>query len=461
MKKTTAAAFTAICLLMCVLPFACMSFAPTTEALENKRTAEFPVLRTEDGFNTRYMTELGEYFEDHFAFKKAFVAADAKLLSLFGTSSVSGVIKGTDGWLYYTSSGDDYSAVNTLTERGAFNAAHNAAVLQRFARQHGADFLLTVAPNKNSLYPDNMPYYYTKSGKTSNIGLVVPYLEAEGVNYADLFGAFGNEDEILYLKRDSHWNAKGALLAYNALLDKAGIPHDDFSSLGYTEEEKEYGDLGKMLYSSYAAPEKNYTYDNEQLFSYVTDTKSVEDPLIVTENAEKDGTLLMFRDSFGNTLLPLMANEFGSACFSKAQPYPAEKLTAQHAPELILAEKVERNIADFALAPPVMTGPAADVKAEKDIPDGCTFTFEDYPNSVDYYRLYGDVLCSEDYDGVYIGIGDDCYEAFTVTDDAGDSGYLLYILKDKVPAGETTAKVLIRENGMISCIGTEIINTEG
>ena len=33
-------------------------------------------------------------------------------------------------------------------------------LIDSFTRSRGAEFVFTVAPNKNTLYPDKMPYYY-------------------------------------------------------------------------------------------------------------------------------------------------------------------------------------------------------------------------------------------------------------------------------------------------------------
>ena len=54
-------------------------------------------------------------------------------------------------------------------------------------RQGAVDFVFTVAPNKNSLYGENMPYYDSlKVDEENNLARLVPFLEKEGVSYVDL-----------------------------------------------------------------------------------------------------------------------------------------------------------------------------------------------------------------------------------------------------------------------------------
>ena len=159
-----------------------------------------------------------------------------------------------------------------------------------------------------------------------------------------MFSLFKNQKEVLYLKRDSHWNNKGAVLAYNAILGQAGIEHEDYRDIWAVRLKTEYGDLGRMLYPVTAEPEWNYFYEKKHMFSYVTDTKSVEEAWIETENSQGSGNLLMFRDSFGNTLLPLMADTFSKGYFSKGVPQNIAGYMEMYNPDVVVFEKVERNI---------------------------------------------------------------------------------------------------------------------
>ncbi len=112
---------------------------------------------------------------------------------------------------------------HTLSERGIYNAAHNLSLVQQYTEEKGAAFLLAIPPNKNSLYGENMPYYTKRVSTVNNMALLQPELSACNVNYADLSAAFKREKEVLYLKRDSHSNRKGAVLAYHTMLTQP--PH--------------------------------------------------------------------------------------------------------------------------------------------------------------------------------------------------------------------------------------------
>ena len=88
---------------------------------ENRRLAEFPKIKTEEGINTQWLPEAGEYFQEHFAFRNELVTANALLNGkFFGVSTADGVIQGTDGWLYYKDSLQDYLGEELLSERSLF-----------------------------------------------------------------------------------------------------------------------------------------------------------------------------------------------------------------------------------------------------------------------------------------------------------------------------------------------------
>ena len=200
-----------------------------------------------------------------------------------------------------------------------------------------------------------MPCYYGKRESTvSNLENFSSSLKDSKLNYCDLLTTFKGYDEVLYLEQDSHWDNKGALIAYNKILDSLGKTHNNYENVTVSRKKSFYGDLGKMLYPSTQKPEYNYEYDINESYSYVTPTKSVEEPIIATQNDEATGRLYMYRDSFGNALLPYFANAYNSAYFTKTFPVNlALEVTVQQS-DTVIFEIAERNLIWFAQSPPVI-----------------------------------------------------------------------------------------------------------
>ena len=435
-------------LLICAAPFLCMTFARTDKTTENRRLAEFPAVTNDGKLNLDILSGLGDYFEDHFAFRNQFVAADGVTQSVFGVSAAQNVIKGTNGWLYYASTAPDYQRQNVLTDRAAFNAANNLKLTQDYVQSKGAAFVLTVAPNKNTLYPENMPYYYPAGTGAKSIDKLTPLLRDMGVNYTDLFALFAEQKETLYLQRDSHWNNKGALLVYNALADAAGKAHDTYANAKVTRVKDEIGDLGRMAYSAAAQPEFNYRYDISAHYTYKTPNEDVEAAYIVTENEAAKGTLLMFRDSFGNTLLPFFAENYAKACFSKATPYLLDLYLGQHAPDTVIVEKVERNVADFAKDPPVFAAPEARLAEPTETAGESTVKIQKTEYDTRFMSVSGEIVTDKDYTGVYAVLNGSVRTAFTVCTDSGDNGYAAYIPSDEL-TDAANIEIWITANGQV------------
>ena len=380
MSKTAKIIFISLIGAICLAPFICMLFVKNDVNSEKRTLAPVPKLVSEEGLNVNYLPELGAYFEDHYAFRSQLVAANSKLQAdVFGTSPVDTIVKGTDGWLYYTDSLADYQQTDVMSDREAFALAYNMKLVQESLAERGIEFLYTVAPNKNSLYAENMPYYYKPvTGNGKNIDAVKTNLVELGVNYADLFEAFKEDGRILYRLQDSHWNGEGAVLAYNVILDRLGKTHDAHENAVRKNVKTATGDLATSLYGVWAENEWDTVVDVARNYINTNQAESWEANTVLTEALGADGSLLMFRDSFGNTLSPLLADVFGKGAFSKASIYQLDSYVEMYKPDTVIFEIVERNMANASRfspqnegisGPPIMAAPKLLREEEKVLED--------------------------------------------------------------------------------------------
>lgn len=444
MKKNTAIIFIAICMVLCLIPSVGMLFFPTTETTENRAMAEAPQLLTEDGsLNTSFIQDFESYFTEHIALRNPMIFMDAKIQSgIFQESNVSGVINGTDGWLYYASTLSDYQGLDILPERALFNLAHNFSVVQEYLEDKDIGFVLTIAPNKNTLYGDNMPYYKAQIvDPRHNAILLKPYLQTQQIQYLDLFQLFEEQEDILYLKQDSHWNNKGACLAYNGIMDALALPHKDYADQTPTEVQSADGDLNKMLFSFYGKEETDYAYPYGN-YTY-TSGATVEDGWIVTENEAGTGTLLMFRDSFGNTLIPFLSSHFETACYSKGEPNALERYLEAHDPDCVVLQKVERNITSYLNNPPILTPPTVDLPLKLTIANtDTTIQVAESMNDVNYYQFSGTVdperMTADSQ--ILVSVNDIIYRAYQT---GSSNDFCLYLKKDALTDSSVQAEVYV------------------
>lgn len=468
-KKITSAIFTVACLGICIIPFAGMAVAPSNEAVGNEQKTTLPSIKTEDGgFNEKYMQQLGDYFSDHYALRPQIMSVDAEIQSkVFGVSNIDSITTGKNNWLYYSSTLDNYLGRNLMSTRKIFNTKHNLEITQKYLASQNIDFLFTIAPNKNTLYPDNMPYYYGKKESTgSNLNSFISSLDKDKLYYCDLLTPLKNSDEVLYLEQDSHWNNKGALLAYNEILDTLGKEHNDYSDAQATRTKSFYGDLGKMIYPATQKPEYNFEYDINPTYTYVTPTKSVEDAIINTQNNKASGRLYMYRDSFGNALLPYFANAYGSAYFTKAFPINLALEVGMQKSDTVVFEIVERNLDWFAESPPVMPALEVTVLSYKETTDSVqSLKAEISQVNMQYVSITGSVdskICSDNSEFLLLVSDKDnkkrTFEAFTISTEDTDYGFQAYIPAEYLNSESVDISVIIKNDNEYSALKSQNAN---
>lgn len=425
--------YIALFMLLCLLPSAGLFFTGVEESSENRETAQVPALMGEDGINRYFLNDAGKWFEDHFAFRNEAVTGYALLMGKgLGVSSQTGVIVGKDGWLFYKDSLEDFQGTSRMTERQLFDVAHSLAMIQEYAQKNDVQFGFAIAPNKNTLYGSYMPYYYQPFRKgEGNIERIKEYLQAEHVNYIDLYEALRAEDQVLYHKRDSHWNNEGAALAADQILTCLEKEHPSYADKSCSVRKDFEGDLDKMLYPAAIEAEEEIYYDPLPQFTYCEDVESNFAPKIRTRSTGS-GNLVMYRDSFGNALLPFMAEAYENAYFSRALPYQLSDLSAQEADTLII-ERAERFLPDMAQEAPYMEAPVVNAAGITGKNAALEITEPAVIEQGEYTKVTGKLPAAElEYNSrIYIRVnGEICYEAFPVSCEDGQEGFSMLLAAD-------------------------------
>ena len=181
-------------------------------------------------------------------------------------------------------------------------------------------------------------------------------------------------------------------------------------------------------------PEEEYYYDPEPSFTYVGDVTSNFDPHIQTDGAGQ-GSLVMYRDSFCNALLPFFSEAYGNAFYSRGIPYQLSNLTQYQADTLII-ERAERFLPDTAANPPVMDAPLAEPCVSDILPDN-TVSEVALETTGMYTKISGilDSSCLETSSRILVQTSDTAmYEAFPVHTKNDQEGFILYL-----PASETAS----------------------
>ena len=360
MNKTIKQIFCILLLLMCLLPLAVFAAAGPSASGANERLAAKPRLTAGGSLNFDVLSDTADYFDGHFGLRQELITANAAAdAAVFHESATPEVLLGTDGWLYYADTLSDYTGADPMTARQLWCAARNLALMQEYVQSQGADFLFVCAPNKNTLYPAHMPAREARAEGPSDLDRLEALLNAQGTAFCDVRRTLLDAGEAAYYRTDSHWNGYGSALACDAILSALGrdsaLAEEEFSLQPHT------GDLYQMLYPASKKQEQAPGLARQREFQYVGAVRGADDQLIRTQSGGS-GTLLAFRDSFGNALHEDLAEAFASAVFSRSMPYDLS-LMQDAQPDTVLVQLVERNLRWLSVRPPLLPAPEREAPA--------------------------------------------------------------------------------------------------
>ncbi|MBE7069176.1 MAG: hypothetical protein E7386_01605 [Ruminococcaceae bacterium] len=420
-----------------LVPFAGMLITGPSKS-ESNSAATLPslILVSEDEnkstVNRDYLKQLGEYFEGHCAFRQEMVTGYSFVTAkVFQTSSSKSVICGKNGWMYYTDTLGDYTGSEVMTEREMTDCITTLKLIDRYCKENGIKFYFVTAANKNSLYGENMPYWYKKSDKPGNRELLGAKIREAGINYIDLYDTFAKENRVLYHKTDSHWNNEGAALAALTIHEATGQMYvERYNKAPYKVKKDFKGDLAAMMYPAAVPLEEEIYYDGGFGFDYEGKVESNFDNKIKTLGA-LGNNLMMYRDSFGSSLLPFMAESYTNALFSRSLTVQVRDIKSIKANVLII-EKAERFLPQLAENPPKL--PATEIKGN---PAGVK-EFKDASvkmSSANGYTTITGTLKDGTYSDnteIYVCVGGHWYEAYPFREN-GKEHFQLYL--EEIPEG--------------------------
>lgn len=307
-----------------------------------------PQFINENGINSDFGNEFEEWFSKNFAFCDSVTDLYSSLkMSLFAEGSDQ-VVVGRDDFLFFAETTADFIGTSALSDEEIEETAAALKALQEQTEAQGAEFLFVCAPNKNTIYGDMMPARYRKSESPSNLDRLYAALERHSVSYLDLRPVLldASENELIYHKRDTHWNGAGAKIAFEQIASYFDITMPDLSGRGPVTADNFEGDLDALLFPEKVMYDSDVTYDFNGLYVF-TSAYSTPMDIVITARGGGEKKLLMFRDSFANALIPYAASSFAEIRLDRAMPYRTEYLES-FKPDCVVVEIAERNLHTLA-----------------------------------------------------------------------------------------------------------------
>lgn len=168
-----------------------------------------------------------EYANDHFGFRSALVRLNSLARYAIGASSNPDVVIGRGGWLFYNYSQekllDQHTGVNVFSPDELEKWVQVMQANRDWLARRGIPFVILVAPDKSTIYPELLPAYPLNRGATTRLDQLVRRLEGTNLMLVDPRSALvkaKNEGQPVYYEGDSHWTQQGAWIAYQLLIQK-------------------------------------------------------------------------------------------------------------------------------------------------------------------------------------------------------------------------------------------------
>jgi alginate O-acetyltransferase complex protein AlgJ len=350
-----------------ILLFACLTGTvfhwDFYEQQENRKLAELPDFKQTplDGWPLAFE----DYFDDHFGFRNTFIRRYNKLMRKFKKGGK--VIYGNEGWLFFNAPiiMDDYlGKFQPDRERLEMDTGRLASRIN-WLKDRDIDYLMTIVPNKTSIYRDKMPRLLGELKQATHREMLLEHIgDRFGNHLLDLKPVIMKAKPVgdLYFKTDTHWNSLGAYIAYTNIIDRVSLflpeipPPFAFQALEPYPRDTP-GDLARMtgtpekyfmLHDGLSHPDKKTGWATTSLTNAVLLTKEhlplIHKPPYTIHNPNGRYNAVVFHDSFTVELMEFLPYNFKNTTFiwrfSKSDLLKAVVEICE--PDIVIEEVVER-----------------------------------------------------------------------------------------------------------------------
>lgn len=339
---------------------------------ENRVLASIPTFHLRDFWTGDYQAELEQAADDQIAARDRFTALATYTMRKLGYRDIGDTYLGSE---------ETYIAKTTSEDIEMFRYMENLRYVEYLSGQYPGQVSLMLVPSAGTILRDRLPKY-------------APYYQADSMYHAaevvcattgllDLRQSLQLQQEILnsdetggsvYFRTDHHWTLPGAYqgyVAYTSARQRDPLEYQAFCPEAVTEEF--YGTLySKVLDQTirpdvmYAASEIGETtsvvcdgkkresiYDSSKLkikdkYAYFFGGNYGE--VRIRTKAEQGGCLVIFKDSFANSMVPFLLQDYEEIVMIDLRYYRssvAELLEEWDDPEILILYEMS-NFAEEA-----------------------------------------------------------------------------------------------------------------
>lgn len=345
MKKKISYVWILLFLMMLIVPnvYEVVWGKEDTKNQEYRERAEKPQLSLEalESFADDYEA----YYNDNLPGREAIISANSILdVELLGGTVSDRVVMGYDEWLYLKESVEWYKGTALYTEAQLIEIKNRLMKIDAVMKEKGGEFVLFIAPNKETIYPENLPEAIQR-GETNKTEQLIEYLSDTDIQIVfpkDILSEHKDWKQ-LYAKWDTHWNNLGGYMAAYSLVQELDASIPAIEELDIYEKEFEGQDLARQLnLEGYFGTEADYDFVGYAPYAVnVTRWDNVRNWYDLPSSDMRK--LFFVRDSFGTAMQYFVATPFAETCVTHHNDYTYNMFLEEN-PDIFVLEFVERNL---------------------------------------------------------------------------------------------------------------------
>lgn len=276
--------------------------------------------------------------------KDALISNFSRIKINLGDRVLHDVLIAKNNWLEYTGEKnlDDFQNLTGVTTTDLQSIEEKLTRLNETLRKQNITLLVVVAPNKASIYPENVPAEIQRVPLPSRLDQFSAQMEKHPeILYLDLRADLieAKNQELLYYKTDTHWNSRGAYIAYTSVMNALSTVYPDLEPYPLKKfdfvvaQHPTPKDLAKLM----SAP---FWTENEIRMKFHSNSLPSEKKLMV------------YGDSFSVALDPFLELHFSQFSYIHwNEKIELEKIQAIR-PTIVIIEVVERYLQALDLVLP-------------------------------------------------------------------------------------------------------------
>jgi alginate O-acetyltransferase complex protein AlgJ len=343
---------------------------------ELRKRSDWPGLPRDLTALRRWPVEVQSWFDDRFGLRDQLIVLHNAAKALIRVSPSDKAIIGRDGWLFIEQSylTEANRGVRPFTPGQLDLLVEHFVSFQQRLHQAGIEYLHFTPPDKQSLYADFLP---------SRIRFIAPsryehWREAAALSplrFIDVYPALQrarDTGEFPYMQTDSHWNCRGAFVAYEQVM--AGL-QETFArplrvlSRSEVDFERYRDPRGRDLARNVIGVPSLFP-ENQAMRCAIADASELaffdlksgktlqrreldvapRATRVVNRDFPDGARALVLRDSFGNAMIDFFNHSFAEVIYLYRLPGPpSDERIAELAPDVVIYEHVERSLVPYAL----------------------------------------------------------------------------------------------------------------